>query len=393
MADHEHGSDARSESDDDLMARLRRAAPHDPNPLPPATGPEARSLLESIMHPDSPEHVEPGSTPQLDPVLFGDTDAATGFAPPRIQQARRRNYGAVLAAAAALILIIGAAITFLPSNTEPALAAVQSAAQATAESDSGRIELSVDLAATDEGEAGAVAAAVDGRYDGQDLAFNVTSFSTEGAAGELEDEFGSDGLPVEEAIYVDGVFYTEIDPEGWIGVEVPEFVGTTVTDLADPRQVLTTVQDLVAATEVGPETIVDPSGVEVATTRYVSEVDLGEESLAEAGWMVGFDTVEIEADGLVTVAFNIDDDGLLRRLAVTGDLSEREGEAGVGGVVDTARFAIVTWFYDLGGDIQIDAPEDVTIIDPMEELEDGFGEGFEGGDGLFGDREEFDPEG
>lgn len=384
-SDHEH--------DEALTARLRAAAPIDPHPIPLPDGPQARSLLESIMEHQStipPTNADPGtdgapgSEPRpLDPVLFGDRVDAT-YAPPTLRERpkRRGGFGLAMAAAAAVVILAAGALSLLPSNTEPALAAVQSAAQATAGVGSGRMEVTVDANTSADDFSDSVDAAVSGRFDGPDIAFTVENFDVTST----DDEFApgvEDELPVTETRYVDGVLYADLAEEGWVGVEVPQFVGNTFADLTDPREVLSTVENLVDATEIGPETITDPDGSTVATTHYQSIVDLGDESLASSGWVQGLELSELDADGEVTVDFYVDDDGLLRRLVVGGDLDETGGTG-------EADFAITTSFYDLGGDVDIEAPEGAEILDPMEEFGDEFGDP----DGSLFDEieEELDPE-
>ncbi len=368
---------------DEVLDRLRAARPVDPNPLPRPDGPEANALLESIMSPtssaDPHDHQAaasdtPGPVERLDPVLFAD-DVDHDYARPTVVTNRRsrRGYGMILATAAAVAVLVAGGLALLPANTEPALAAVQSAAQATAEAQSGRVVLTVDLDAADGEETGAIDASVDGRFDGPDVAFTVGSFdvSSDGFGGDTDTEDLLGELPLSETRFVDGVLYADVDGEGWIGVEAPEFVGATVTELADPRQVLTAVEDLVEATEIGPATLTEPDGATVETTQYRSVVDLGDETLSQSGWLAGLELSDIEAEGEVTIDLYIDGEGWLRQLSVTGDVNEPDG--GVG----EADFEIVTSFYDIGGDITIEAPEGVEVMDADDILGEGFDADFD----------------
>ncbi|MEL7208596.1 MAG: hypothetical protein AAGK32_10260 [Actinomycetota bacterium] len=356
---HRHG-----DGDDDLLARLRAARPIDPNPQPRSDGPPAHALLESVMNQPTPEASNPASNqaPSLDPVLFADAADHDFDRPPAASGGRaRRGYGLVLAAAAAAVVLVAGALALLPTNTEPALAAVQSAAQATADAGTGRVEVVATVEAGDGQERGNIDASVTGRYNGTDVAFVVGEFvasATGDHAGDLDDF--DDEFPLTETRFVDGVLYVNTVDEGWLGVEVPQFVGTTLTDLADPREVLGSVQELVEADEVGPVTLTEPDGATVSTTHYRSIVDLGDETLGQSGWLAGLDTTEIDADGVITIDIYVGDDDLLRRLTVSGDLTEPENGSG------DATFEITSSFYDIGSDITIEAPADAEIIDPMD---------------------------
>ena len=163
----------------------------------------------------------------------------------------------------------------------------------------------------------------------------------------------------------------------WIGVDTGGLLGDVVVRYVDPRVVLDTVQDLTEATEDGSA---DLDGVD--TTRYRSVIDLGDETLAQSGWLA-YEGVDIDADGEITVEFYVDDDGLLRRLDIEGDLEAPDGETGEG------SFEVSTTFSDLGADLTVDAPEGAELLDPLAEALD-FDDG-EFDDGEF-ERGELDEE-
>lgn len=365
-----------SSDNDDLLARMRAADPIDDGALPQSDGPEALSLLETIMAPTPTSPSAGGGSRQPDPVLFG-TDVPSDFGTAQPMQRRgRRGFGLILASAAAIVLLVAGALALLPSNTEPALAVVQSAAQATATAESGRVEVTANLDGSDETSSGSIDAVVEGRYDGDDLAFSIVSIDAEGSEFDDSDieEFG-DEFPISETRYIDGVIYAN-SPEGWFAVEVPEFVGEQVTDLADPREVLATVQELVEATEVGTAVIDEPNGGSIETTHYQSVIDLGDDSLQESGWLAGLELTDLDAEGEITVDLYVTDD-LLRRLTVSGNASDTSGSDGA------VTFEVVTSFYDFDGDISVEAPTDVEIVDPFAELQEGdldfdFGEDLDG---------------
>lgn len=374
MTDHDDqftrpaGPDAAdlSPEHDELLARMRAADPIDAGALPQSDGPEALTLLETIMAPTPQTPAAGGTGRQPDPVLFG-TDVPSDFGSARPMQRRgRRGFGLILASAAAIVLLVAGALALLPSNTEPALAVVQSAAQATATAESGRVEVTANLDGSDETGSGSIDAVVEGRYDGDDLAFSIVSIDADGTGDDFDgadlEEFG-DEFPISETRYIDGVIYAN-SPEGWFAVEVPEFVGEQVTDLADPREVLATVQELVEATEVGTAVIDEPNGTSIETTHYQSVINLGDESLQESGWLAGLELTELDADGEVTVDLYVTDD-LLRRLTVSGNAADNAGGEG------NVTFEVVTSFYDFDGDISVEAPTDVEIVDPFAELQEG----------------------
>lgn len=351
---------AGGDADDGILARLRAARPFDPNPQPRSDGPSAHALLESVMN--DPSDRQAAVVKPLDPVVFAhsadhDFEGPTvGSGPPS-----RRRHGLVLAAAAAVFVLVAGALALLPTNTEPALAAVRSAAQATAEAQTGRVEVVAVVEAGDGDATGTINASVSGRYNGADVAFTIGEVATT-AEGDAIDELDQldERFPITETRLVDGILYANTPDDGWLGVEVPELIGSTLTDLADPRQVLGSVEELVEATEIGPVTLTEPDGATVETTHYRSIVDLGDETLAQSGWLAGLDMTEVDAEGTITIDLYVGSDDLIRRLTVSGDLNEPEGGAG------EATFEVTTSFYDIGGDITIEAPADVEIIDPMD---------------------------
>ena len=321
-----------SEVSAELMNRLSLADPVDPDELPDLDERKPQQLLESIMSNQSAENQSAEQHP-----------AITTMNP---RQPRR--LGLMIGAAAAVLLLVGGVFAFAPSNTEPALAVVHSAAASTAEANTGRVTVTLNGEGTEGsevGESGQVAGEVTVAFAGGDYSatVEVTEMSTEG---------GLDEFPVTESRLVDGTVY--LNNEGqWYQMEAPEFLGETLVDIVDPRSVLTTVQELVEAEEVGTATI---DGVE--TTHYRSVVDLADESLGESGWLAS-ELGEIDADGEVEIDLYIDQEGLLRQLDVSGDLQEPEGGEG------EATFEVSTSFFDLGADLSIEAPADAILIDPL----------------------------
>lgn len=361
-----------ADNDDELLARMQAARPIDPNPQPRSDGPQAQALLESLMNNQPNQEVGPAAAASsaadgrtLDNVLFADSVNHNYERPTVADNGRgRKGYGLILAAAAAVVVLVAGALALLPANTEPALAAVQSAAQATAEAQTGRVEVVAALDGNDDAGSGSIDGSVTGRYDGANVSFTVGEFSAVGegdAEGEFEDF--TDELPLTETRFVDGVLYANTVDDGWLGVEVPDFVGSSIAELADPREVLGSVQDLVEAEEVGPETLTEPNGATVDTVHYRSVVDLGDETLGESGWLTGMDLADLDAEGQVTIDIYVGADNLLRRLTVSGDLNEADGGTGA------ATFEIVSSFYDIGGDITVEAPADAEIIDPMADFD------------------------
>lgn len=260
----------------------------------------------------------------------------------------------LVGAAAAVLLLVGGLLVFSPDNTPSAVAAVHSAASTTLGADTARVTTEFSLQGTDGVETGEVTGRFDASYSDNDLSIMVDldelQFDGIGDAPSVDD------LPITEARLVDDILYANIEGE-WLAVDTEGLLGEVVGEIADPRTVLETVQELTETTEIGP---VEVDGV--STTHFQSVVDLGEEtSLDQSGWMT-FDGLQVDSDGEMTVDLYVDDDGVLRQLDLSGDVRE----TGDGG--EFATFEVSTRFYDIGADFTIEAPEGVEPIDVLEGL-------------------------
>lgn len=339
-------------SNDEFFARLAAADPVDPATLPTADAPAATQLLDQILATPAGEPSRPGEPIVTSAPGPGSASAPTSWTRKLVSQGR----GSLVAVAAAVLVLVGAVAVLAPDNTPAALAEVRSAAAVTADADRGRIvtEFSVDYAdaeVTD--QAGGQIEVI---HDGGDLAISVR-------LADLPDELGSEPgvdaiLPaLDDVRLVDDVAYIQ-QGDQWLAVDTGGLLGDLVVEYVDPRNVLDTIQDLTETTEVGP---VDIDGV--ATTQYRSVIDLGDETLAQSGWMA-FDGMNAEADGEVTVDLYIDEAGALHRFDLTGDLAPTDGTDG------SASFEVITTFADLDADVSIEAPEGAETFDP---LADAFG--------------------
>lgn len=332
-----------TDSNDELLEQLTAADPIDSDALPSGTDHAAQQLLENIMTTES-------STPDQ-PVELLDLPSVRG-----IDRYGRggRNRMRVLATMAAVLLFVVGFIVFSPDNTAPALATVHSAAQTTADFESGRVNTTFVLDGNDGDQAETLGGEVLAEFSGSDI--QIVG-SIDDSAVELDGFLPSGG----QARLVDGVLYVS-EGDGWYAVETGGLIGQTVVDFVDPRSVLTEVEDLVETTEIGAAVI---DGID--TTHYQSVVDVNDESLRDTGWLPIDAAADLEAEGQVIVDLYIDGDGVLRQLGVTGDLTETGGPG-------TAAFTITTNFFDLGADIAIEAPAESTLIDPeadfnLEDLE------------------------
>lgn len=261
--------------------------------------------------------------------------------------ARRRapfRWPMVAAVAAALALLIGAVATLVPSNTEPALAVVTAAADDTANAETGRVLTAFELQGRSEGESGSLAGTVTTEFAGDDLAVSVDI--DEARSTEIPDaEFAK--LEQARTRLVDGVLYVAPDGTSWYGIEAPAMVAAGITQLTDTRTMLDQIETLVEVEQVGTATI---DGADA--THYRSEVDLNDQSLAESGWLPGQGAIDVDAEGVVEIELYVDDDGMMRRITLSGDVSPTDP------MVDgAASFALTTDFVDLGSDITIEAPE------------------------------------
>ena len=325
-----------NDSNDELIERLASADPVDFNSLPSGTDPAPQQLLENIMTTGS------DTGPQIDePIELLELPSVQGI--DRYGRGGRNRMRVLATAAAVLILVVGF-VVFSPDNTPPALATVHTAAQTTADFDSGRVNTTFAFEGDDGQGADSIGGEVLAEFAGTDV--RITG-NLDDAPGDVAGMLPSDG----EARLIDGVLYVS-EGEGWYAVETGGLIGQTVVDFVDPRSVLLEVEDLVETTEIGPAVI---DGID--TTHFQSIVDVNEQSLQETGWFPVEAAGELQANGEVTVDLYIDGEGLLRQLRVTGDLVETDGPG-------TASVSITTNFFDLGADIAIEAPADSTLIDP-----------------------------
>lgn len=286
--------------------------------------------------------------------LLADTISTTPSPSARPTGRLRRLLPAGAVAAALAILAAGFAV-FGPSGTEPALAAVKAAAQEVAAADSGRVETTFRLDRSDGTDEGTVAGTAVLTYNDDDLAVTV---ELDELPADLQRPSTFGAL---ETRLVDGVLYGRGGGlDGWVAAEVPEAIGRELGTLVDPRTVLDTVQDLVEADLIGEVVI----GGETLT-QYRSLIDLGDESLADSGWLSGLQTqIDVNAEGTVTVELYVDADGRLRRLDVSGDVADAERAE------HRAAFSVSTVFGDFGAVPPIEAP---TGVEPLAGLEGLFG--------------------
>jgi hypothetical protein len=336
-----------TDHDDDVMQRLIAADPIDPGRLPSALDPTSRQLLETIMELNQPGS-PPATSPADGPVTQLDFPGVPGTE--RRTRRPRRNVAYLGAVAAAVVLLVAGLAVFTPGSAAPALAAVQSAAQATADADSGRITTTFTVSGTHDDEPGQATGRMEASFSGSDLAFALD-------LDEVAGPWVPGELPAIEARLVDGVIYVS-DGTSWYSVAANGIVGQTVADLVDPRSILPTVQELTETEEVGSAEV---DGV--TTTQYRSVVDLGDESLNRSGWLA-MDLAEVEADGEVVIDLFVDDSDLLRRLDVSGDVSDASNSE------DAATFTVSTLFSDFGDEIVIEAPANATEFSPLDHLND-----------------------
>ena len=122
---------------------------------------------------------------------------------------------------------------FLPDNTSGAVAAVQNAAQATAEVETGRITTTFAVDGTDGTTSEQLAGELQATFADDDIAISVDLAERPAIAG--------DAIPqAAESRLVDGMLYLN-DGTGWYVIEAPEFLSRSVVEFADPRSVLSTI--------------------------------------------------------------------------------------------------------------------------------------------------------
>ncbi len=346
-------TDADLAADARFLERLAAADPADPATLPSAQAPEAQQLLVDILAADPGTRADRAETarPTEPPVLATPGRATTPSMARRRTGLLGRGRATLVAVAAAVAVVAGAVTVLAPDNTPAAVAEVRSAAATTADADTGRIATTFRLSYADDTDQGAAGGTIEAVYADDDLALSV-------GFDELPEELRAEAgefLPVLDDIrLVDDVAYVQQDGR-WIGVDTGGLLGDVVVRYVDPRTVLDTVRELTEATEDGTAEV---DGV--TTTRYRSVIDLGDETLAQSGWLA-YEGVDIEADGEVTVELYVDDDGLLRRFDIEGEVEAPDGETGQG------TFEVTTTFSDLGADLTVEAPEGAELLDPLAE--------------------------
>lgn len=348
-------TDPTNNPEDDFFSRLAAADPLDHDALPSATDPSARQLLENAMTTNTPHSANQGSDQ-----TFGANDRKvtdpidpSEFRFDHKPASKQRGRGMLVGAAAAVLLLVGGLLIFSPDNTPSAVAAVHSAASATLDADTARITTEFTLEGTDGVESGEVSGQFDAAYADDDISFSLDAESL--VFDGPEDAPSPDDIPVSEARLVDDILYVQLEDQ-WLAVDTDGILGNVVNQFADPRQVLETVQDLTETTEVGNAEV---DGV--STIHYQSVIDLGDETLAQSGWLA-FEGMGVDSDGEVTVDLYVDDDRVMRQLDLSGTVSDSAGSDEAG------TFHIATRFYDIGQDITVEAPEGVVPIDPLQGL-------------------------
>lgn len=332
---------------DPIMDALKRSNPVEANAVPTAQSDAARSLLTAV-------------TSRPAGAGFDAYAAPAAFAKPKSagQPGRYR----FLAAVAVAIAVVAAGVSFmLPSNTEPVLALVQAAAEETQKAISGEVFTSVSVVGSDADESGQLEGSLTVLFNDGDIAVIPGSIIVDGLEGNDED---LSQLEDAEIRFVDNVAYIKVDGE-WTGIDAPTFISEMlVAEYVNPTVVLDEVNSLTDVTEIGSETI---DGI--STTHYQSEINLAEgETFNANGWLGQVaNELAVEADGIVVIDLYVGDDGLLRLMNITADLESsdptQQGEA---------QILVSTKFSNLNGDIQIEAPEGVEIMDLGE-----FGAGLE----------------
>ncbi len=334
------------EGDEELLQRLKAA-----NPVPPTIDDDVSWTAADTLF-DQITSRSGGFAPYADSA----EGSAEAVRPPRGQERGRGRLGLLAAVAAVAALVVAAAVIVAPSGVQPALAVVQAAAQETAEADSGRVITAFSVVGEEDAERETLTGTVTALFSGDDFAVTIGV------------DPSSDAMSAEEAAeisraetrVVDGQLYATPDGAQWMSIEAPEILQSTLTRLTDLRSILAQVEELVDVETLGP-TEIDGRSV----THYRSEVDLADESLAESGWLPGTQgvqgsPVDIDAEGLVTVDMFVDEDGLMRRIEVSGE-AEPVDES----INASADFAVTTDFVDLGADLAIEAP-DPSVVEPLD---------------------------
>lgn len=338
-ADDANGTSPWMADTDPLLQRLRADDPVAGSDFDGADSERAQAILARITS-------RPGEfTP------YGQPDSGPAVDPSAADRRRTgRRWPLVAAVAAGAALLIGAVAALVPSNAEPALAVVQAAADDTAGAETGRVVTAFDVQGRHENEAGALAGTITTEFADDDLTVSIDideSRSTEIPAGEVAQ------LEQARTRLVAGVLYVTPDGIQWYGIQAPAMVSDGIARLTDTRTMLDQIETLVEVEEVGSATV---NGTE--TTHYRSEVDLNDQSLAESGWLPGEGPVDVQAEGVMEIDLYVDDDGLMRRITLTGDVSPTDPT-----IEGAATFAVTTDFVDLGSDITIEAPEGAVMQD------------------------------
>ncbi len=338
------------ENEDVLLAKLLQANPVSDVSVRSAHDSAAQAQLEEILMSSRNEPINIGAYPDNHHDLKDRQKVA--------YRQPSRSPWFMAAAASLVLLLVTSAVLFWPNSTEPALAAVQSAAAEVQGAESGKVITTLEVSDGEFSEA----VEVEILFNGQDIAVKPLP----------NQELGLDEFEVR---LIDGVSYLK-EGEQWQSVELPDFLASeaskAMTEMLNPTTVLDVVDVISDVETVGKQEI---AGVE--TDHYRSVVALADIDVDSLNFLLnqqsGLSTVlggesasikqsDLPAvDGEITIDINIDDDGLMRKISFAGS-PEFEGES------INVDAEIV--FSDLNNDIAIDAPEASETLDLLGSFEE-----------------------
>ncbi len=304
-------------SEDQILAELAKA-----NPVPsPAdtSSPTAQAMVNSVL--DDRQRFE--------------SFQAQGPKP------QPRRWGALVSVAAAIALLVGAVAVLAPSSSTPAMAAVQTATQNTAQASSGRVTTTFELSGQSDDEEGSASGRILAAFNGDDLSVTADIISL---TGDVESDSDFDALDAVELRLVDDTIYLSEDSgASWMATSAPTALGDSLIGFLDGRQLLDLIAEVAEVEEIGTEDLDGP------VTHYRGHVDLSDTDRENPSWLPSTgDDDDLEVDGLVVIDVWVGDDGFIRRAQAEGSVNDE---------AEDVTFSVLTELTDLNNGPTIVAPE------------------------------------
>jgi hypothetical protein len=260
--------------------------------------------------------------------------------------------------------------------------------QKTAEVTSGRYTLSIELTGDVPPDVAEQVAPMTAEieFSGDDMSFRmdlsaIAEFDEE-AAAMFGDDLTMEMVTSGDTVYMKGFFAAMFggDADGWIGLPADSEDELTGTD-TEAMSADNWFRMLEGVSEADVEVVGQEEVNGVSTTHHRATATLEQLAAADPGSTADFELEGLEASE-VEMNVWVDDDGFARR--VSFDVQYQGGDIEIDGMGMTVTIDM----FDLNEDIEIDVPDDVTVMTEEEmmaslfggafaELGESFGEGFD----------------